>query len=78
MCFSELKLENCGNFCEYTYSRYLQNSESDLLYGGKEFYIHYPQIEICPVHSFDAVEEKMCHRLVVSTLITWPSDFLDN
>ena len=33
-----------------------------------EFYIHCPQIEIWPVHSFDAVEENMHHRFAGSTL----------
>ena len=26
-------------------------------------------VEICPVHSFDAVGENMCYRLVVGTLV---------
>ena len=69
-CFSELKLENFGNFCEYTYLRLLQNSENYWLCGGKEFYIHCPQVEICPVPSFDLIGENMRHRLVVSTLVT--------
>ena len=47
----------------------MQNSENDSsMCGGKEFYIHCPHVEICPVHSIDAVEENMHYRLVVSTL----------
>ena len=39
--------------------------------GGKEFYIHCPQVGICPVHSFDAVGENMHYRFVGSNLVMY-------
>ena len=36
----------------------LYNSEKYGLCGGKKFYIHCPQVEICAVHSFDVVGDK--------------------
>ena len=62
----ELKLARCGNLCDCTPIQ--DNCKILKMTGGKEFYIHCLQVEICPVHSFDAVRENMCYRFVVITL----------
>ena len=39
--------------------------------GGLEFYIHCTQVEMCAVHSVDAVGKNMCHRYIGSTSCCW-------
>ena len=70
-CLLAFQLEKCGNLCECTHiqSIKLQNSENYWLCGSKKFYIHYPQLEICVVDSFDTVEKNRQHKYVGSTLI---------
>ena len=47
-CFSEFNLEKCGVHRLNIIAKFWK-----WLCGGKEFYIHYPQVEICPnLHSW--------------------------